>query len=84
MKQMRIYKVVAVIGRKHNIIYETKPFDMNDGHSASVARQEANQERSKYCQELWDKGYSLSIDGRYHHIGKNLEAGRIEVYLYKK
>lgn len=84
MNSKKLYKVVAVIGRRHNIIYQTKPFDTNDGKASYAARQEARQEMEKYCAKLWDEGYSRTIDGRYHHIGKNLDGGKIDIYLYSR
>jgi hypothetical protein len=34
--------------------------------------------------DLWGAGYSVTTDGRYHHIGKNIDAGRIEIVLSSK
>lgn len=78
----KVYRVVACIGRKRNTIYETKPFDTNDGNADWKAYSEARQEREKYCRKLWRDGFSYSTDGRYHHIGKNIEGGKIEIFLY--
>ena len=48
----KVYRVVACIGRKRNIIFESTPFN--------------------------------TTGGRYHHIGKNIDGGKIEIFLYSK
>ena len=80
----KVYRVVACIGRKRNRIYETAPFDTNDGNAYTNAYREAKRAKENYCMKLWHEGYSYTTDGRYHHIGKNIDAGRIEIFLYTK
>jgi len=82
--KMKVYRVVSRIGRKCTIIFESAAFDPTDGCADYDAYKSAIREREAYCMKLWGEGYSVTIDGRYHHIGKDLEAGKIEVYLYTK
>lgn len=80
----KVYRVVACIGRKRNVIFESKAFKPTDGVADYNAFQTAIRAREEHCMKLWRDGFSCSIDGRYHHIGKNIEAGRIEIFLYSK
>lgn len=80
----KVYKVVACIGRKRNVIFESKSFDPTDGCAEYDAFKEAVRAREKYCMDLWRAGYSVTKDGRYYHIGKNIDAGRIEIDVYTK
>lgn len=80
----KVYRVIAIIGRKRNVIFETKAFDATDGCADYDAFKAAIRFREQYCMDLWGKGYSVTTDGRYHHIGKNLDAGKIEVILCNK
>lgn len=45
----KFYRVVAVIGRKRNVIYETAPFAETDGTADWNAYKEAAAARSKHC-----------------------------------
>lgn len=78
----KVYRVVAVIGRKHNIVFESPVFDSMDGCADYDAYKAAVRAREQHCMDLWGKGYSVTTTGRYHHIGKNLDGGRIEIFLY--
>ena len=80
----KIYRVIACIGRKRNIIFESKAFDPADGCADYDAFKEAIHAREQHCMELWSNGFSVTTDGRYHHIGKNIDAGRIDVILSSK
>ena len=78
----KVYRVVACIGRKRNVIFESKAFDATDGVSDMLAYHEARKAKEQHCMKLWRDGFSYTIDGRYHHIGKNIEGGKIEIFLY--
>ena len=78
----KVYRVVACIGKKRNVIWESKPFDTNDGGADMREFRNAEHAKSEHCLKLWREGYSVTADNRYHHIGKNIEAGRIEIFLY--
>lgn len=80
----KVYRVVATIGRKVNVIWESKPFDVTNGDVDMNEYRNAVREKSKYCMKLYADGYSYTNDGRYFHIGKNIDAGRIEIFLYSK
>lgn len=80
----KVYRVVACIGRKRNRIYETAPFDTNDNDANMKAYRDAKRAKENYCMNLWREGYSYTKDGRYVHIGKNIEAGRVEIFLSSK
>lgn len=80
----KTYRVVACIGRKRNVIFESKAFDPTDGCADYDAFKEAVRAREQHCMDLWGKGFSVTNDGRYHHIGKNIDAGRIEIVLSSK
>ena len=80
----KVYRVVACIGRKRNVIWESKAFDPTDGAEDYDAFKAAIHAREQHCMDLWGKGYSVTVGGRYYHIGKNLDAGRIEIFLYSK
>ena len=80
----KVYRVVACIGRKRNVIFESKAFDPQDGAADEGAFKEAFRAREQHCMELWRNGFSVTTDGRYHHIGKNIEAGKIEIFPYSK
>lgn len=82
MKTKKLYRVVAVIGRKRNTIYETEPFDISDGNADYWAWKQARKAREEYTCGLWSAGYSVTTDGSYIHIGKGINAGRIEVCMY--
>lgn len=75
----KVYRVVAIIGRKRNIVWESKPFDEKDGDIDYETYYEAVRAKNDHCMKLWNEGYSYTNDGRYHHIGKNIEGGRIEI-----
>lgn len=78
----KVYSVVACIGRKRNIIFQSAPFDTKDGVSHMNAYNEARKAKEQHCMKLWRDGFSYTTDGRYHHIGKNIEGGKIEIFLY--
>lgn len=80
----KVYRVVACIGRKRNVIFESKAFDPTDGCADYDAFKETVRAREQHCMDLWGKGFSVTPDGRYHHIGKNIDAGRIEIVLSSK
>ena len=80
----KVYRVVAIIGRKRNVVYETAPFAETDGTADLNAWKDATRAREKHCMSLWNDGYSVTTDGRYHHIGKNIDGGRIEIFRYTK
>lgn len=80
----KVYRVVAVIGRKHNVVFESAKFAENDGDADWNAWKDANRARENHCMKLWREGYSVTTDGRYHHIGKNIDGGRIEIFRYTK
>ena len=80
----KVYRVVAIIGRKRNVVYETAAFVETDGTADRNAWKDATRAREKYCMSLWNSGYSVTTDGRYHHIGKNIDGGRIEIFRYTK
>lgn len=84
MKTKKCYKVVACIGRRRNVIYETAPFNEGDGQASWNAWKDATREKEKYCMSLWAAGFSYTNHGTYHHIGKNIEAGRIQIFMYSK
>lgn len=80
----KVYRVVACIGRKRNVIWESKVFDTKDGDVYMNEYRNAVRAKNEYCMKLWDEGYSFTNDNRYFHIGKNIDAGRIEIFLYSK
>ena len=80
----KVYRVVAVIGRKRNVVFQSKAFDPTDGCADYEAFKEAIRAREQHCMDLWGKGFSVTTDGRYHHIGKNIDAGKIEIFLNDK
>ena len=80
----KVYRVVSRIGRKTNFIWESKVFDTNDGTVYMNEYRNAVRAKSEHCMKLWADGYSFTNDGRYFHIGKNIDAGRIEILLYSK
>lgn len=80
----KVYRVVACIGRKRNVIFESKEFDPSDGLADYEAFKETVRAREEHCMELWGLGYSVTADGRYHHIKKNWNAGRIDIVLSSK
>ena len=75
----KVYRVVAHIGRKRNIVWESVVFDANDGVADYAAYKDAVRAKTDHCTKLWRDGFSFTTDGRYHHIGKDIEAGRIEI-----
>ena len=79
-----VYRVIAIIGRKRNVIFESETFMENDGNADWKAWKDARDAREKHCMKLWRDGYSVTTDGRYHHIGKNIDGGRIEIFKYSK
>ena len=80
----KVYRVVAYIGRKRNIIFESKAFDPADGCADYDAFKEAIHAREQECMKLWAAGFSVTTDGRYYHNGQNIDAGRIDVILSSK
>jgi len=48
----KVYKVIVFVGRKRNVIFESKAFDPTDGHSDWAAFKEAAQARKQY----WGEG----------------------------
>lgn len=80
----KVYRVVAVIGRKRNVVFQSKEFDPTDGCADYEAFKEAIRAREQHCMDLWGNGFSVTTDGRYHHIGKNIDAGKIEIFLNDK
>ena len=80
----KTYRVVACIGRKRNVIFESKAFDPTDGCADYDAFKETVRAREQHCMDLWGNGFSVTNDGRYHHFGKNIDAGRIEIVLSSK
>lgn len=77
----KVYKVVAVIGRKRETIFKSASFNPADGLEDYNAYKSAVRAREEHCMALWGNGYSVTTDGRYQHIGKNINAGRIEIHL---
>ena len=80
----KVYRVIACIGRKRNIVFESKAFDPADGCADYDAFKEAVQAREKHCMGLWGKGYSVNANGRFYHPEKKIDAGRIELILTTK
>lgn len=80
----KVYRVVSCIGRKRNVIWESKVFDANDGTASMNEYRNAVRAKYEHCMKLWADGYSFTNDNRYFHIGKNIDAGRIEIFLYSK
>lgn len=80
----KVYRVIARIGRKRNVIWESDAFDPTDGCVDYYNYKQALKARENHCMGLWRDGYSVTIDGRYHHIGKNLDGGHIEIVLCSK
>lgn len=80
----KVYRVIACIGRKRNIIFESKEFDPANGCADYDAFKETIRAREQHCMDLWGAGYSVTNDGRYFHYRKNLDAGRIEIFLCSK
>lgn len=80
----KVYRVVACIGRKRNIVFESKEFDPTDGCADYEAFKETVRAREKHCMDLWGKGYSVNAKGRFYHPEKNIDAGRIELILTTK
>ena len=80
----KVYRVVACIGRKRNVIFESTTFDTTDGVADMAAWREAGKAKEQYCKKLWNDGFGVTMDGRYHHIGKNIDGGKIKIFLYSK
>ena len=80
----KVYRVIARIGRKRNVVFESKPFDPADGCADYEMFKEAVRAREQHCMELWGKGFSVTNDGRLYHNVKNIDAGRIEIILLAK
>ena len=80
----KVYRVIARIGRKCNVVFESKPFDPAEGCADYETFRETVRAREKHCMDLWGKGFSVTTDGRFYHNGKNIDAGRIEIILLDK
>lgn len=80
----KVYRVIAIIGHKRNAIYTSETFAENDEKAERKAWKDALAAREKHCTKLWQDGYSVTTNGRYHHIGKNIDGGRIEIFKYSK
>ena len=65
----KVYRVLSIIGRKRNVIWESKPFDIKDGDTDYETYNEAVRERNNHSMKLWEDG----VDG-----------GRIEIALCSK
>lgn len=81
----KVYRVIACISRrKRNVIWESKVFDANDGTADMKEYRNAVRAKNEYCMKLRADGYSVTNDKRYFHIGKNIDAGQIDIFLYSK
>lgn len=80
----KVYRVIARIGRKRTVIFESEEFNPADGCSDYYAYKETVRAREQYCMALWGQGFSVTNDGRYIDTHRNIEAGRIEICLYSK
>ena len=80
----KVYRVVAVIGRKSNIVFESSPFDASDGRADYNAFRQAIKEKDDHCLSLWREGYVLTWHGDYLHPEKNINGGRIEIIRCSK
>ena len=78
----KVYRVVACIGRKRIVVWESNTFDARDETASFNAYKDATLAKDKYCLKLWKEGYSCTHDGFYHHIGKNTDAGQIKILRY--
>lgn len=80
----KVYRVIACIGRKRNVIFETKEFDTADGYADYFAFRKAFRTREDYCMKLWGDGFTIGTDGCFHNNQRNINAGRIDIVLCSK
>ena len=75
----KVYRVVAIIGRKRNIVFESKPFDESDGEADMQAFRDARKAKEKYRMSLLADGYYVTNSGNFYHPQRKIDGGRFEV-----
>lgn len=75
----KVYRVVAIIGRTKNVIYETARFAETDGTADWNAFHDAREAQKTECMKLWKEGYA--VDTHYMIINRatGRMVGRIEL-----